>query len=89
MKVLTKKDLILLLQSSPKPSYDEREIIKLFDTFGEDYFIDGNEFKQFGENYHMKQIRSEEMKKTKLARDAADDAVKNYIKLMEDAANEL
>lgn len=63
MKVLTKEDLLLLIQSSPKSSYDEREIIKLFDTFGEDYFIEGNEWIQFGHNYHMEQLRKSSKEK--------------------------
>lgn len=57
MKVMSTKDLILVLQKSDKPSYDEREIIQLFDAFGEDYFIEGNEFKPFGPNYHMSRLR--------------------------------
>lgn len=57
MKVLTREDLMLILQKSDKPSYDEREIIQLFDAFGEDYFIEGNEFKPFGSNYHMSRLR--------------------------------
>lgn len=47
MKVLTKQDLLLLIKYSPKDSYDENEIVKLFQRYGDDYFIEGNEFKRF------------------------------------------
>lgn len=50
MKVLTKENLLFLIQSSPKESYDENEIVRLFAIYGDDYFIEGNEFKCFRDN---------------------------------------
>ena len=57
MKVLTKENLLFLIQSSPKESYDEKDIVRLFDIYGDDYFIEGNEFKCFRGNERMITLR--------------------------------
>ena len=57
MKVLTKEDLLLLITYSPKERYDEDEIVELFTRYGDDYFIEGNQFKRFRGNERMIQTR--------------------------------
>lgn len=57
MKVLTKKDLLILIQYNPKESYDEKEIVELFKRYGDDYFVEGNQFKRFGCNERMTKLR--------------------------------
>ena len=65
MKVLTKNNLLLLISNSPKETYDEREISRLFDIYGDDYFIEGNRLERFGQNEKMIEFRKmvEEMEK--------------------------
>ena len=58
MKVLTKEDLLILIQYNPKESYDENEIVELFSRYGDDYFIEGNQFKRFRGNERMIKLRN-------------------------------
>ena len=58
MKVLTKEDLLILIRYNPKESYDENEIVELFSRYGDDYFIEGNQFKRFRGNERMIKLRN-------------------------------
>lgn len=59
MKVLTKEDLLLLITYNPKESYDENEIVELFTRYGDEYFIEGNEFKRFRGNDRMLKLKND------------------------------
>ena len=59
MKVLTKEDLLLLIKYNPKESYDENEIVELFARYGDDYFIEGNQFKRCRGNDRMIKLKND------------------------------
>ena len=58
MKVLSKEDLLLLISNSPRPNWDENEIVQLFYTYGDDYFVEGINFMRFGTNEKMTELRN-------------------------------
>ena len=57
MKALTKDDLLLIIQNSPRTVWYEDEIVNLFNKYGDDHFIEGPGFKRFGSNERMVELR--------------------------------
>ena len=58
MKVIARADLVLLLcHISNRNNFSADDLEKILDTYGDDYFIEGNRFVKTTENSKMKKIR--------------------------------
>lgn len=60
MKVIDKSDLIILLCNlHDRRNFSAKELENLLDTYGDDYFIEGNRFVKSNENQKMKDLRNQ------------------------------
>lgn len=60
MKLMKKSDLIIVLNEiEGDRSLSIKDLMSLFDAFGDDWFIEGNKFEKFSENEAMKALREE------------------------------
>lgn len=57
MKVITKEDLVILLQYITNRDFDSKDFESLLEGFGDDYFIEDGEFVKTKENQSMKYYR--------------------------------
>lgn len=58
MKCMKKSDLILVLNDTPGDKVlDIRDVMSIFDAFGDDWFIEGNKFQKFSDNEAMAAMR--------------------------------
>lgn len=58
MKVIDRVDLVILLCNlSDRKNFSSKELERLLDVYGDDYFIEGNQFVKTKESPKMKEIR--------------------------------
>lgn len=56
MKVLTKENLLFLIGLDGRGTYDLKDLERLLERYGDDYFIEGNQFVKASDNQIMNQL---------------------------------
>ena len=59
MKIITKEDLVILVNLIPTNSFSIKDFELILERYGDDWFIEGNEFVKTKENEIMKSIRND------------------------------
>ena len=58
MKIISKENLLILLQTTSKENFTVKELTKIVEYYGDDYFLVDGKLQKTGDNRHIERLKN-------------------------------